>query len=160
VKSLIVVVLLAAAGWYFYQKHIGGPPQVFENPVYGEMRMTATAGNREIEAAVFLRASGDLDCRGRGSVSWNEALAGCPSCKLQEPRCHAELPPRYAKLFDDVPIASAYLSATAGSAAERDGRIVIYGLTDAEGVAMCEQIKGALAKKYEGTLNCIPPSGG
>lgn len=159
-RSLIVVVLLAAAGWYLYQKHVGGPPQVFENPVYGEMRMTTSADNREIEAAVFLRASGDLDCRGRGSRSWNEAFEGCPGCTLQEPKCHAELPPRYAKLFEDVPIASAYLSATAGSAAERDGRIVIYGLTDAEGVAMCEQLKREISKKYTGALNCIPPSGG
>jgi len=160
VKGLIIVILLAAAGYFVYQKYIGGPPQTFENPVYGEMRMTATAGNREIEAAVFVRASGDLDCRGRGMLSWRESFEGCPSCRLQEPKCHAELPPRYAKLFDDVPIPSAYLSATAGTAAERDGRVVIYGLTDAEGTVVCEQLKSELAQKYEGKLTCIAPSGG
>jgi hypothetical protein len=159
-KTLIIVVLLAAAGWYLYQKHIGGPPQVFENPVYGEMRMTASAGNREIEAALFVRASSDFDCKGRGYISWSEALAGCPTCQLQEPKCHGELPPRYAKLFDDVPIPSAYLSATAGAADERDGRMVVYGLSDAEGVAICEQIKAEMKKKYKGSISCIPPSGG
>lgn len=159
-KGFIVVVLLAAAGWYLYQKHVGGPPRVIEDPVYGEMRMTATIGNREIEAVLFVRASGDLDCKGRGLVSWQETFEGCPTCKLQEPKCHDELPPRYAKLFDDVPIPSAYLSATAGAAAERDGRMVVYGLTDAEGVVACEQIKSEIAKKYEGKLTCIAPSGG
>ena len=159
-KSLIVVILLAAAGYFAYQKYIGGPPQAFENPVYGEMRMTATFGNREIEAAVFVRASGDVDCKGRGLISWQETFEGCPTCRLQAPKCHAELPPRYAKLFDDVPIPSAYLSATAGNAGERDGRLVIYGLTDEEGVAACEELRGIMAQKYEGKLTCIAPSGG
>jgi hypothetical protein len=160
VKGLIIVIVLAVAGYFAYQKYIGGPPRVIEDPVFGEIRMTADVGNREIEAALFVRASGDLDCKGRGLVSWRESFEGCPSCKLQEPKCHDDLPPRYAKLFDDVPIPSAYLSATAGSAAERDGRMVIYGLTDAEGVVVCEQIKSVLAEKYEGKLTCIAPSGG
>ncbi len=159
-KGLIVVVLLAAAGYFAYQKYIGGPPQVIEDPVYGEIRMTANVGNREIEAALFVRASGDLDCKGRGLVSWQESFEGCPSCRLQEPKCHEDLPPRYAKLFDDVPIPSAYLSATAGTAAERDGRMVVYGLTDAEGIVVCEQMKAVLGRKYEGLLACIAPSGG
>ncbi|MBC8026527.1 MAG: hypothetical protein H7Y89_11070 [Steroidobacteraceae bacterium] len=159
-KGLIIVILLAAAGYFVYQKYAGGPPQTFENPVYGEMRMTASVGNREIEAAVFVRASDDLDCKGRGLLSWRETFEGCPSCKLQEPKCHAVLPPRYARLFDNVPIPSAYLSADAGNAAERDGRVVIYGLTDAEGAQMCELLKAEAAKKYEGKLTCIAPSGG
>jgi hypothetical protein len=160
VKGLIVVILLAAAGYFAYQKYIGGPPQVIEDPVYGEIRMTANVGNREIEAALFVRASGDLDCKGRGLVSWQESFEGCPTCRLQEPKCHDDLPPRYAKLFDDVPIPSAYLSATAGTAAERDGRMVVYGLTDAEGMVVCEQMKSVLGQKYEGRLACIAPSGG
>ena len=159
-KGLIIVILLVAAGYWGYQKYIGGPPQVIEDPVYGEIRMTANVGNREVEAALFVRASGNLDCTGRGLVSWRESFEGCPTCKLQEPKCHDDLPPRYAKLFDDVPIPSAYLSASAGNASERDGRMVIYGLTDAEGVMVCEQVKAILAEKYKGKLTCIPPSGG
>jgi hypothetical protein len=160
VKGLIIVILLAAAGYFVYQKYVGGPPQVIEDPVFGEMRMTAAFGNREIEAAIFVRATGDLDCKGRGVVSWQETFEACPTCKLQSPKCHDDLPPRYAKLFDDVPIPSAYLSASAGNAAERDGRMVVYGLTDAEGVMLCEQIKSEISKKYNGKLKCIAPSGG
>lgn len=40
----------------------------------------------------------------------------------------------------------AHLGATAGTAAERDGRTVIDGLTDAEGVIVCEQVKSVLAQ--------------
>ena len=49
---------------------------------------------------------------------------------MQPVSCKDELPPRYARLFDDVPIASTYLSMNAGIAGERDGRIVVYGLAD------------------------------
>ncbi len=42
--------------------------------------------------------------------------------------------------------AMAHLGATAGTAAERDGRTVIDGLTDAEGVIVCEQVKSVLAQ--------------
>jgi hypothetical protein len=159
-KTLFVIVLVLGASWFFWKKHVDGPPQVIENPVYGEVRVSVTEGNREVEAALFVRASSELDCKGRGLVGWTGAFSGCPSCKLTPPRCSAELPARYARLFDDVRIPSAYLSATAGKASERDGRLVVYGLTDQEGVMFCEMMKAKLAEKYTGTLSCIAPSGG
>ena len=36
----------------------------------------------------------------------------------------------YHRLFDDEPIPSTYLSLSAGQASERDGRLIVYGLTD------------------------------
>jgi hypothetical protein len=38
--------------------------------------------------------------------------------------------------------------------------MVVYGLTDAEGMVVCEQMKSVLGQKYEGRLVCIAPSGG
>jgi hypothetical protein len=55
-KGLLAICIVAGAGYFFYHKYVGGPPRAIENPVYGEMRMTAQAGNREIEAAVFVRS--------------------------------------------------------------------------------------------------------
>lgn len=159
-KGLVAICIVAGAGYYFYNKYVGGPPRVIENPVYAEMRMTVQAGNREIEAAIFVRTSSDSDCSGRGAVSWTEAFEGCPSCQVKPVQCKAELPARYARLFDDVPIPSTYLSAQAGIASERDGRVVVFGLTDAEGIAFCEMLKGKLAERYQGQLRCIPPNGG
>jgi hypothetical protein len=80
-------------------------------------------------------------------------------CQLQEPKCHAELAPRYARLLDDVPIHSAYLSATRNSSLERDGRLVVYGLTGEEGMMACRMMKAELDKEYKGTTKCIAPSG-
>ena len=38
--------------------------------------------------------------------------------------------------------------------------MVVYGLNDAEGIQVCEMLKTEIAKRYKGTLTCIPPNGG
>jgi hypothetical protein len=158
-KKLLVLVVLGALGWFGWHKYVSGPPRNFDHPVYGEMRATANIEGREIEMAVFARMSGDIDCKTRALISWGEALKNCPSCTLQEPKCQAELPARYARLFNDEPIPSTYLSATAGKADERDGRVVVYGLTDQEGVAICEMLRNMVLERYKGTAHCVKASG-
>jgi hypothetical protein len=159
-KTLLVIVIVGLGAWFAW-KRVAGPstPLVIENPVYAEIRATANVANRDLEMVLFVRSSSDFDCRTRSRVSWEGALQGCPTCKLQEPKCQDKLPPRYARLFDDVPIPSAYLSATAGTGGERDGRLVVYGLTDAEGAMMCEAMRKQIAEKYHGTLRCVAASG-
>jgi hypothetical protein len=161
-KRLLVIALIAAAGYFGWQKFAGhgGPPAPIKNPVYGEVRVTAEVQGREIDMALFIRAQDDADCRGRASTSWNGALEGCPTCSMQATtKCQAQLPPRYARLFNDESIPSTYLSATAGDSTERDGRLVVYGLTDEEGKALCEVIRTSILKRYHGTAHCVPASG-
>lgn len=158
-KTLIVLILVAALGWFFWHKHVSGPPQTFEKPVYGEIRATANIQGREIEMAIFARTGSKLDCETRAAVSWSRALANCPTCKFEPVKCEDQLAPRYARLFDDVPIPSTYLSATAGNAIERDGRVVVYGLTDQEGEVVCETLRSVLLKEYKGTAHCVKASG-
>jgi hypothetical protein len=161
-KKLLVLVLVVGGGYFLWQKYSGsGGPLKIEHPVYGEIRVTAETQGREVEMALFIRAADEADCHGRARESWNGALAGCPGCKMQhEEKCHAELPARYAKLFDDVPIPSTYLSATAGNRFERDGRLVVYGLTDAEGKMLCDMLRDAILKQYHGMAHCVAASGG
>ncbi len=160
-KGLLTVVLLAVAGYFLYKNHgAASAPLVIESPVYGEMRASTVVQDREIEMVLFARASSKTDCETRARRGWESALEACGTCKLETPICRDELAPRYAKLFEDKPIPSAYLSATAGNGGERDGRLVVYGLSDEEGVAICEVMRKAIATKYSGALKCIPPSGG
>ena len=158
-KTLFVVIVVAALGWYFWHKQVSGPPQTFENPVYGEIRATANIEGREIEMAIFVRTGSKLDCETRAAASWARSLDNCPSCKFEPVKCQEQLAPRYARLFDDVPIPSTYLSASAGNAIERDGRLVVYGLTDREGEVVCEQIRSVLLKEYKGTAHCVKATG-
>jgi hypothetical protein len=160
-KTLFTLVVLGVIGWYAYQKFAGdGPPPVIDNPVYGEMRATANIQGREIEMAIFARMTDDSECRLRSQVFWSDALKDCPSCTVQSVKCQVQLPPRYARLFRDESIPSTYLSASAGRADERDGRLVVYGLTDKEGAAVCEIVRESLLKRYRGTAHCVQASGG
>jgi len=159
-KTLFTLIVIAAIGWFVWNKYVGGPPQSFENPVYGEMRATVNVQGREIEMAVFARMADDSDCRMRAQRSWSKALNGCPTCTLTPAKCQAQLPARYARLFNDEPIPSTYLSATAGKADERDGRVVVFGLTDQEGAALCEQMRTVILQEYRGTAHCVKASGG
>ncbi len=160
-KGLLVVIVLGVIGWFAYQKYAGGGGSpVIEDPVFGEIRVTQQIQSREIEMALFVRASSDNDCHTRAQESWKGALSACPTCVFQPVKCQKELPARYARLFDDVPIPSTYLSATAAKKTERDGRLVIYGLTDAEGVQLCELVRSQIGERYAGTTHCVKASGG
>jgi len=160
-KSLVVLLVFGTAAYFGWQKFSGaGAPPVIEDPVYAEIRGTANIQDREIEMVLFGRASSDDDCRVRARRSLENALKACPSCQMQPVSCSSELPSRYARLFDDVPIPSTYLSLTAGAADERDARIVVYGLTDAEGALMCNLLREMTLKNFRGTAHCVAASGG
>lgn len=157
-KGIIVLVLLGAFGWFAYDHflHDDENPQKIEDPVYAEMRMDVKAGGRELNFALFARMASEDDCRLRAERVWQAAIEGCPTCSIEIRNCQPQLPARYAKLFDDVPIPSTYLSLTRGSKLERDGRLVVYGLTAAEGTAICEQMRQQFARSYTGEIACVP----
>ena len=159
-KKLLSFMLLVGAAVVFYRSFVGGPPRNFESPVFGEIRVNAQIQGRDIEMALFVRTADDNDCKARAHRSWEAALKKCPTCELQPTKCQAQLPARYARLFNDEPIPSTYLSAAAGTADERDRRLVVYGLTDAEGAATCEMIRGMLLESFHGSAHCVKASGG
>ena len=70
--------------------------------------------------------------------------------------CEPDLLPRYEQLFDDVPINIAYLSLTRGARFERDGRMVIWGVTGPEGDKLCEMAKASFQNRYSGQIRCVP----
>ena len=55
-------------------------------------------------------------------------------------------------------IPSTYLAFERRSRYERDGRLVVYGLTHDEGMAVCEMMRSAAARNYKGKTRCIAPS--
>jgi len=162
-KKLLVVVALGLLVYMGYQKYQRGPAPTaaeMENAVFGEMRVSTTIEGREIEMALFVKVPDKPECLARARRYWQDMLKDCPTCTLQPIKCHDTLTPRYARLFDDVPIPSAYLSLSAGNRLERDGRLVVYGLTDQEGVFICDEMRRVILKKYNGKGTCIAPSGG
>ncbi len=166
-KVALIIIVLIAAGylWYDYSRETAaaasGPP-VITDPWYAEIRASnpIPGTDRDIEVALFARTKSEAECMRGTQREWGNILKDCPTCKTETPKCTRELSPRYARLFEDVQIPSAYLSATAAAPRERDLRLVIYGLTDEEGVAVCELMRKELEKNYTGASHCVEPSKG
>jgi hypothetical protein len=162
-KTMLIILALLVAGYLWYDHARGDKPNkppVVTDPYYLEVRASNVVGGREIELALFARALDERDCDTGTKAGWASVAKACPTCTAQAPKCSKELPPRYARLFDDVPIPSAYLSGTAGSERERDIRVVVFGLTDQEGMVICEAMRTELSKNYGGATHCVNPSGG
>ena len=157
-KFWSVVIVLGVIGFGAKSYLDKSNPDVIKDPVYAEMRMTAKEGIREIEVALFAEAVDMDDCNTRTEKTWKKVMSGCPTCEIGPPKCTDDLPPRYARLFDNVAIPSTYLSFTRGSRYERNGRMVVYGLTRDEGLVVCEMMRKTAAEEYKGTLECIAPS--
>lgn len=162
-KTVVIIIVLLIAGylWYGRAQGVSNKAPVATDPWYMEVRATNVIESREIEMALFARALDERDCQVGMHADWAAGInKTCPTCTAHAPKCSKELPARYAKLFDDVPIPSTYLSATAAAARERDVRVVVYGLTDDEGKTVCEILRKELNKNFTGPSHCVLPSGG
>jgi hypothetical protein len=154
-KKLIVLIVLAAAGYFAYTRYQDSAPERIENPVYAELRVDTKVGSREINLALFGEMVDEADCRERFRQAWDKMLDGCIGCSMRLASCRADLEPRYRRLFEDTSIHSTYLSFTKGSRHERNGRMVVWGLTADEGDALCDALRQQFQAHYEGTVACV-----
>jgi hypothetical protein len=159
VKFLILLIALTAVGYVVYDRRERMNPQVIEKPVYAELRMGTNVQGRDIDMVLFGEMASAEDCQERSSRVWQKLIDDCKACTMSLSSCKADLEPRYQRLFDDAPIHSTYLSFNRGNRYERNGRMVVYGLTGEEGNAVCEIIKTNFQARYEGTVNCVTGRG-
>jgi hypothetical protein len=154
-KALLLLLVLAGAGYYFYERaDAASNPETITNPVYAVIRVDAAAEGRELNMAMFGAMASEEDCRERAMRVWEKVIS-CSKCTFKKADCSSQLESRYTKLFTDTAIHSTYLSFTRGSRYERDGRMVIYGLSADEGAAVCEPMKAEFKKRYTGRVECV-----
>jgi hypothetical protein len=154
-KKLILLIALAAAGYFAYARFQNSNPEHIENPVYAELRVDTKVGSRELNLVLFGEMVDDVDCRERFGRAWNKLVEGCVDCSMRLSSCRTDLEPRYRRLFEDTSIHSTYLSFTKGSRYERNGRMVVYGLSSDEGDALCDSLRQQFQARYSGTIACI-----
>lgn len=157
-KKLLTIALLGALGYWGYgyiQTSRGAAPDVIESPVYAEFRMDMSVPGRELNLALFGKMVDVEDCQKRATLVWDKVIKECRTCQITVSDCRSDLESRYTRLFDDTQIHSTYISFDRGSRFERDGRMVIYGVTSDEGDKLCNQIKAEFQKKYSGAVTCI-----
>ena len=157
-KSLLILLLVGVAGYFGYQhfkSDDGAAPEVIDHPVYADMRIDMRAGGRDLQFALFGKMASQADCDLRSTAVWGKVIEGCKECAQRTATCKTELEPRYQRLFENTAIHSTYISFTRGSPYERDGRMVIFGLTADEGDAVCEQTRSNFSANYQGTIECV-----
>ena len=150
----IVLILAVGVGVYFAYNHFQNPAEI-QNPVYGELRVDMNAGSRKINMILFAKMANEAECKERSKRVWEKMIENCKDCSMQLVDCKPELAPRYEQLFEDVPINIAYLSLNRGSRFERDGRMVIWGVTGTEGDQLCEIAKASFQNRYSGQIRCV-----
>ena len=157
-KTLLVLIVLGIAGYYGYQHFATDDedaPDVIETPVYADVRLDMQIAGRDLQFALFGRMASQEDCEKRSNTIWGKVIEGCQECVQRTATCNAKLEPRYDRLFANTAIHSTYLSFTRGSPQERDGRMVIFGLTADEGDAVCAQILQRFSSNFTGKIECI-----
>jgi hypothetical protein len=154
-KFLIILIVLGTGAYLVHNHREAQNPATIESPVYAELRMDARIQGREFNLVLFGEMASQEDCQQRADRTWNKLIDGCKDCTMSLTSCSAQLEPRYRRLFDNARIHSTYLSFTRGSRFERNGRMVVYGLTADEGDAVCESIMADFQTRYEGKVSCI-----
>ncbi|HEY5809326.1 MAG TPA: hypothetical protein VIT67_15230 [Povalibacter sp.] len=157
-KAFLVLIILGVAGYYGYQHFKGGEgeaPDVIESPVYADVRLDMNVAGRELQFALFGKMASQADCDVRSNMVWGKVIDGCKECVQRTSVCKTQLEPRYQRLFDNTAIHSTYISFTRGSKVERDGRMVIFGLTADEGDAICKQTLAHFQANYAGKIECV-----
>lgn len=157
-KGLLVLIVLAVVGyfaWQHFNKSADAAPDVIEDPVYSDIRLDMHVAGRDIQFALFGKMAGQEDCDRRAKRVWGKVIEGCKECVQQTAVCKTELEPRYQRLFDNTAIHSTYISFTRGADTERDGRMVIFGLTADEGDAICDQTISRFNSNYAGKIECV-----
>lgn len=156
-KTILILAALIAGAWFGFQRWQTDETVVEEitDPVFAEIRVVKQIQGREIEMAMFGKMADAVDCRERAQRVWETVLAACEGCSMTVNDCRTELPQRYSRLFDNIPISSTYVAFTRGERSERDGRMVIWGVTADEGQVICESARTEFKKRYAGQVECV-----
>jgi hypothetical protein len=155
-KTKVFVVVIIAIGIYFY-KILSDNPSEITDPVYMESRVNIDVPNtsRELEVVFIGEMASKDDCTKRKRYYLEHLLEKCQFCTIKLTECKLDIHSRYKNLFLDRKTHTTYLRLTKGSRFERNGQLVVWGLTDEEAHFFCSDLKGRIKEKYTGTVKCI-----
>jgi len=155
-KKLFILFAIIGCGFYI-KNHNDQNPEEITDPVYLESRviMVFPELSRDLEFVLLGEMTSDNDCQRRADRYVDSVLEHCPACTIKSTECKVELRDQYAELFSDALYTISHISLTKGDRFERSGKLVVWGLTDAEKDVFCETMKVQLEGDYKGSTECI-----
>jgi hypothetical protein len=162
-KFLILLVLAVAGGSYVYSKgkekqQDALNPEVITNPVYAEIRLSLSAGGRDLEMVLLAKTTGEAECSSASTgVGLIKRQVEASHWKIKSTECKAELAPRYAGMFEGRPTHLTYLSIARGARTEREIRMVNWGLSAGESDKLCDDMVAVMQRTtaLKGPVTCV-----
>lgn len=154
-----IVIVGAALYFYFQHKQASLNPETIVNPTYVEIHMSLEARDRKFKQVLFAQAVDEADCRRQlakivESVQKAQASDAAGGWSIESQECKAGLAARHARLFDDEPTPVTYLKLARGDRAEREARLIYWGVSPEESDRVCDGV-AAMQKSRKGAVTCI-----
>lgn len=155
-KKIVLIILIIALGIYG-NNVLSNNPSVITNPVYVETRLNVKVPNtsRELDFVYMGEMVSQDDCLERSRLYLENLFEKCAQCTMNMLECKTQIHSRYKKLFSGSKAHTTYLSLNKGNRFERNGRMVVWGLTDKEANSACNDMKNQIKEKYSGTVRCV-----
>lgn len=160
-KFLIILVLALAGGGYLYTKgkdkrQDALNPEVFTNPVFAEIRFSFDAGGRAFEMVLLAKTAGDAECSSASTgLGLIKRQVEASQWKIKSSECKTDLAPRYAAMFEGRPTHLTYLSIARGAPAEREIRMINWGLSAGESDKLCDAMMTEMQRSLKGAVTCV-----
>ncbi|MDR2240038.1 MAG: hypothetical protein LBE33_06295 [Zoogloeaceae bacterium] len=158
-KQLIIILCIIGGAIFLFQRQHSN---VISNPVYAEVHATLDVGDRHLEGVIFTEVVDETDCKKYSDAmveNLQEAQTSIPTkWVMKSLECKSELPPRFAKFFNNEPTFVTYLSIARNNWRERETRLLFWGVSVDESDMICNQIRDGIFRKHnirKDALTCV-----
>ena len=152
-KMILFLALAIGLGYYFYTTSTN--PSEISNPYYMEAQIKLKVQNRDLTMVLLGKMVDKSDCETRGKITWSGVLKDCETCEFVNYQCKTDLTVRQQILFNKQQTHTTYAVADRGTRFERDGRMIVWGLSKNESTEFCNYLKAAIKKEYRGQVSCL-----
>jgi hypothetical protein len=130
-----------------------------EDSKYLEGRLNMSEDGISLDVVMLVRLRAWDDCGEISKKIIDSKIGKCPGCTFEIKECTGKLSKRYAKLFDNKPAQTSYLSYDAADATERDMRMLTWGLNREQARMACSMLVNSTGQRTKNQPLCIASTG-
>ena len=157
-KNIVIALIVILGAYSFLRTRNEAAPQAIADPVYSDTRVSMKTPDGSIDIVILMKTIDHADCEAETRKLEKDlgggGFASCEACTTPRSQCMTELPPRFASMFENRPSSVTYLSLARGSQAERDLRVVYWGVTVEQSDRVCDAVP-EFQKGRKGAVSCV-----